>query len=354
MTPAYVLGIGGYSGTGKTTLIEEALVHLKREGLFVGVVKHTAHHKLSPDTEKKDTARFYRAGADFVFACDDEQAFARYPRKDAGIDHVLDRLPGALDLVLVEGFKAHTGLRRVWLATAKAVNPEIPEGHETALVLYRDDPLYIKKLMDYVRKELDDFHSRRPLRGGLLMGGKSVRMGTSKALLRIGTESLIERSFSVLSRVSSGTVLLGSEDIPEGLASTDRLPDIPGIKGPLAGMLSAFRWDPASAWIISAVDMPMMSGHAWNWLLKQRKPGVWAVLPRLTAESAAETTGACYEPMIFEYVEELARKGVFKLQTIARHPKVITPRVPPAIAAAWKNVNTAAEWKNALSKLDAP
>jgi molybdopterin-guanine dinucleotide biosynthesis protein MobB len=352
MTRAYILGIGGYSGAGKTTLIEEALVRLKGEGLSVGVVKHTAHHKLSPDTEGKDTSRFYRAGADFVFACDAGQSFARYPHTDADIVHVLSRLPGGLDLVLVEGFKEHSGIRKVWLETGKSVGSRIPGGQTPALVLYRDDPLYIRKLLDYIHNELGNFHSRRPLRAGLLIGGKSVRMGTSKALLRVGAESLIERSFSTLDRISSGTLLLGSGEVPEALTSASRLPDIPGIDGPLAGMLSAFRWDPDSAWIISAVDMPLMSDRAWDWLLEQRKPGVWAVLPRLDEESAAETTGACYEPMIFDYVEELAREGIFKLQTIARHPKVITPQIPPALAAAWKNVNTAAEWKAAQSKFD--
>jgi molybdenum cofactor guanylyltransferase len=351
MTRAYILGIGGYSGTGKTTLIEKALVRLKGEGLSVGVVKHTAHHKLSPDTEGKDTSRFYRAGADFVFACDDEQAFSRHPRMNADIDHVLGRLPGGLDIVLVEGFKADPGMRRVWLETGESDRSRIPREQKPALVLYRNDPLHVKKLLDYIRNELGNFHSRRFLRAGLLIGGKSTRMGRSKALLRIGAESLIERSFSVLSRVSPGAVLLGSGEVPGTLTSACRLPDVPGIDGPLAGMLSAFRWDPDSAWIISAVDMPLMSDLAWEWLLKQRKPGVWAVLPSLDAESPAETTGACYEPMIFEYIEELARQRVFKLQAIARHSKVVTPHIPAAIAAAWKNVNTEAEWKDALSKL---
>ncbi len=352
MTRACILGIGGYSGAGKTTLIEKALVHLKSDGLSVGVVKHTAHHKLSPDTEGKDTSRFYSAGADFVFACDDEQAFSRHPRRNADIDHVLSRLPGGLDLVLVEGFKADHGIPRVWLETGGSVSSRISGEQKPALVLYRDDPLHMKKLLDYIRSELGNFHSRRPLRAGLLIGGKSTRMGRSKALLRVGAESLIERSFSVLSRISSGVVLLGSGEVPGPLTPARRLPDIPGIDGPLAGMLSAFRWDPDSAWIISAVDMPLMSDLAWEWLLKQRKPGVWAVLPRIEAESAAETTGACYEPMIFEYIEELARQRVFKLQTIARHSRVATPQIPATIAASWKNVNTDAEWKDALSKLD--
>jgi molybdopterin-guanine dinucleotide biosynthesis protein MobB len=352
MTRACILGIGGYSGAGKTTLIEKALVHLKSDGLSVGVVKHTAHHKLSPDTEGKDTSRFYSAGADFVFACDDEQAFSRHPRRHADIDHILSRLPGGLDLVLVEGFKADHGIPRVWLETGGSVSSRISGEQKPALVLYRDDPLHMKKLLDYIRSELGNFHSRRPLRAGLLIGGKSTRMGRSKALLRVGAESLIERSFSVLSRISSGVVLLGSGEVPGPLTSARRLPDIPGIDGPLAGMLSAFRWDPDSAWIISAVDMPLMSDLAWEWLLKQRKPGVWAVLPRIEAESAAETTGACYEPMIFEYIEELARQRVFKLQTIARNSRVATPQIPATIAASWKNVNTEAEWKDALSKLD--
>lgn len=351
MTRACVLGIGGYSDSGKTTLIEKALVHLKRDGLSVGVVKHTSHHRLTPDSEGKDTSRFYGAGADFVSACDTEQVFARYPWKGAGIDHLLSRMPSGLDLVLVEGFKENTAIRRVWIEAGGA-RPDIPEGQEPALVLYREDPLHLEKLVDYIRKELLRFQSGRTLRSGLLIGGKSVRMGTSKAMLRVGAQSLIERSFSTLSKISSGTVLLGSGDVPETLASSCRLPDAPGVKGPLSGILSAFRWDPESTWIISAVDMPLMSEDAWNWLTKQRRPGVWAILPRIGTGSAAEMTGACYEPMIFEYIEELARKRVFRLQAIARHPKVITPLIPPGIASSWKNVNTAAEWKEALSKLD--
>lgn len=352
MTHALVVGIGGYSGSGKTTLIEKALVRLREEGLSVGVVKHTAHHKLSPDTKGKDTNRFYEAGADFVFACDADQAFSRYRKKDADINHVLSRLPGGLDIVLVEGFKAHPGTRKVWLETGKTVKAGVAGARKPELILYREDPLYVGKLIDYVLRELGNLNLGRPLRSGLLIGGKSSRMGKSKSLLRIGTESLIERSYSTLCGISSGTVLLGSGEVPGSLTQAYRLPDIPGVDGPLAGMLSAFRWDPGSAWIISAVDMPLMSKHAWNWLLEQRKPGVWAVLPRLDAKGAAETTGACYEPMIFEYVEELAQKRVFRLQAIVRHPKVITPRIPPAIVDAWRNVNTAAEWKDALSKLD--
>jgi molybdopterin-guanine dinucleotide biosynthesis protein A len=183
----------------------------------------------------------------------------------------------------------------------------------------------------------------------MLVGGKSTRMGRPKALLEIGGVPLAERSFNILSEVSEKTVLLGSGQIPECLGSVERLPDVQGIKGPLAGMLSAFRWAPQGTWIISSVDMPLMHKDAWIWLLSQRRPGIWAILPRFKGGRGVETTGAVYEPMIFEHVESIARKGVLKLQEIANHPKVITPIIPRSLASAWNNVNTEEEWKSAVS-----
>jgi molybdopterin-guanine dinucleotide biosynthesis protein A len=66
----------------------------------------------------------------------------------------------------------------------------------------------------------------------------------------------------------------------------------------------------------------------------------------LGAGSKAEATGACYEPMIFQYVEALSKEGIFALRAIAEHPKVVTPEIPHTIAYAWKNVNTPEDWKN--------
>lgn len=346
-TLACVIGISGYSGSGKSTLIEKALPLLKGEGLRVGILKHTTHHSLELDVKGKDTDRFYKAGADFVFAHDAAQGFARYPLPDAVLPDVLGRFPRGLDLIIVEGHK-DAEMPRVWLETGKPGSEKMPEGIKARTVLYRNDPWYLEKFLEFVHDELQLSHSLLRLNAGLLVGGKSSRMGRSKALLEINGETLAERSHKTLSRIADRTLLLGSTILPGPLRGVDRLPDISGIKGPLAGMLSAFRWDPACAWIISSVDMPLMHKRAWEWLLSQRRPGVWAVLPCLKP-AGAETTGACYEPMIFGYIESLAEKGISKLQVIAKHPKVSTPLVPPSLASAWKNVNTAEEWEAALN-----
>ncbi len=343
MTRACIVAVGGYSGSGKTTLIEKALSELKREGMYAGVLKQTSHHRLEPDREGKDTDRFFRAGAEFVLGCDAHQGFARYPEENADLHDVLRRFPTGLDLILIEGFRG-SSLPGVWIEKGGGGKRKSCRTSPSLTVLYRRDPGYVDDFLAYIHRSLRMFHSGRPLRAGLLIGGKSRRMGRPKALLRVNGETLVEKSVGTLIAVSRGPVLLGPGEVPVSLETIPRIPDAPGVAGPMGGMLGAFRWDPQSAWIISSVDMPQMEEKAWRWLLDQRRPGAWAVLPCLPGRTNAETTGGCYEPMIFEYVESLAARGKVKLQEIARHPKVLTPRIPEAIAHAWKNVNTPEEW----------
>ena len=344
--PFCVVGVGGYSGAGKTTLIETVLSELKAAGLRAGVLKHTGH-SLSLDVEGKDTERFYRAGADYVLAHDDHQTFSRHRDSGGGLADHLSAFPAALDLVLVEGYKK-SGLPGIWITaeTAGSRNPGL-SGHASRKVIARDDPGHVATVMEYIRQELESCHSRRRVMAGLLIGGRSMRMGTDKALLRIGGELFAERSYRTLGEVAARTFLLGSAELPGPLGRADRLPDVAGVRGPMAGILSAFRWAPESVWIISAVDMPFMDREAWEWILGQRRPGVWAVLPLLKKGAKAETMAACYEPNILGEVESLARAGISTLQELTHHPRVITPLVPKSLARAWKNVNTIAEWKRA-------
>lgn len=354
------MGISGYSGSGKTTLIEKALPELKRQGLSVGVLKHT-HHMLALDTEGKDTDRFFRAGADFVAGRDDLQLFCRVSQPGGDLQDALSRFPHGLDLILVEGYKG-TDISKVWLETnappREAGEKRKPEDTgdqgpaENHIVLYRDDPEYLGHFLQYIRAELVRFHSARQVMAGLLIGGKSSRMGSPKTMLGIGGGTLAERMAGILSSVASRTVLLGAAEIAETLREADRLPDVTETVGPLAGMLSAFRWAPLSSWIISSVDMPLMHEGAWQWLLGHRRPGVWAVMPQLQGSEIVEAAGACYEPEIFDFIGSLAQKGGSRLQMIAAHPKVIKPVIPAHLEEAWKNVNTPEDWEKALAALN--
>lgn len=347
MKSVCIIGIAGYSGSGKTTLIRKILPELKKKGLYVGVLKHI-HHKLNIDIKGKDTDHFYRAGADYVLAHDRQQGFARYRSNDKTFADCVRKFPAALDLIIVEGHKDIT-IPGIWLETKSfSEKAGAVSVHGSRSIIFRDDPEYHLKALALIQRELESLHHKRPINAGLLIGGKSTRMGMSKSLMKIQGRSLASRSYAILSAVSERAVLLGAGQIPESLHTAGRLADVPVVEGPLAGMLSAFRWAPQSAWIISSVDMPLMNKEAWQWLLSQRRPGVWAVLPKIKGSTGVETTGAVYEPMIVEYIESLAAQGIASLQEIAKHEKVITPFIPEALESAWSNVNTPDEWKKTL------
>jgi len=127
-----VIGFAGYSGAGKTTLVEKLIPALKRRGLRVSVVKH-AHHKFDIDHPGKDTYRHREAGAfEVVVASDRRLALMREFEQPAqlSVHQLIAELHDGVDWVLVEGFK-HSDLYKieVWRAPAAdrpALYPEDP------------------------------------------------------------------------------------------------------------------------------------------------------------------------------------------------------------------------------------
>ena len=105
-----LFGIAGWSGCGKTTLMERLIPALAGEGWRVGVVKH-AHHNFDTDLPGKDSYRFRQAGARAVLAGSSRRwALIRElgegePEPDVWEQAGRLFAEGGCDLVLAEGFK---------------------------------------------------------------------------------------------------------------------------------------------------------------------------------------------------------------------------------------------------------
>lgn len=180
-----------------------------------------------------------------------------------------------------------------------------------------------------------------PLWACVLIGGRSSRMGKPKHLLQ-DQQGLtwLERTVALLRPLVDGLVLSGGGEVPEGLHDLIRLPDIPTVAGPLAGILAALRRYPSVSWLLVACDMPDIREEAVRWLLSRRRPGVWGVVPRLREGGHVEPLLALYEFRCASLFEELASAGCLRLGAVAEDPRIETPLVPESLRSSWRNVNT--------------
>lgn len=121
----HVVGFAGYSGAGKTTLVERLIPLLRARGQRVSVVKH-ARHGFDMDTPGKDSYRHREAGAfEVVVASSERLALLREFEQpvELTVHQLIANLFDGVDWVLVEGFRDADLLKiEVWrAATGKAV-----------------------------------------------------------------------------------------------------------------------------------------------------------------------------------------------------------------------------------------
>ena len=101
-----VIGLAGFSGAGKTTLVEKLIPLLVARGHSIATIKH-AHHAFDADIEGKDSWRHRQAGASQVLVSSKKRR-VHFTETADETEASLDTLLAALapsDIVLVEGFK---------------------------------------------------------------------------------------------------------------------------------------------------------------------------------------------------------------------------------------------------------
>jgi molybdopterin-guanine dinucleotide biosynthesis protein MobB len=128
-----ILGFVAYSGTGKTTLLEQLIPALRARGLRIALLKH-AHHDFDIDIPGKDSYRLRKAGATQVMVAS-ARRWALVNENDDDHDEpqlaeLLQQLdPSRFDLLLVEGFK-HEKYPKIELWRSELAKPLLyPHDH---------------------------------------------------------------------------------------------------------------------------------------------------------------------------------------------------------------------------------
>jgi molybdopterin-guanine dinucleotide biosynthesis protein B len=128
VSSARVLGIVGWSGAGKTTLITKLIPLLSSRGLQVATLKH-AHHAFDVDQPGKDSYEHRKAGACEVLVSSARRWVQMHEVGD-GVEATLPELlkrVSPCDLILVEGFKTAQHFKLEVFRQANGKPPLHPE-----------------------------------------------------------------------------------------------------------------------------------------------------------------------------------------------------------------------------------
>jgi molybdopterin-guanine dinucleotide biosynthesis protein MobB len=138
-----VVCFAGYSGAGKTTLVEGLIPILKAQGQRVSVIKH-AHHKFDIDHPGKDSYRLSAAGADTMLISSPEKlAMVKKHLAAPPIEELIATYFQDVDIVLTEGFKL-SGMPKVEVHRKERSDTLLCRGelHDPTLIaVASDEPL---------------------------------------------------------------------------------------------------------------------------------------------------------------------------------------------------------------------
>ena len=136
-----IFGFAGYSGAGKTTLIEQLIPRFVMDGLRVSLIKH-AHHGFDLDQPGKDSFRHREAGATEVFLVSNQRWVLMHElrgRAEPSLEEQLTHM-SPCDLVLVEGFK-YTAIPKIEVHRAANRKPLIYPENINIVALTSDTPM---------------------------------------------------------------------------------------------------------------------------------------------------------------------------------------------------------------------
>jgi len=180
----------------------------------------------------------------------------------------------------------------------------------------------------------------------VLAGGRSSRMGTDKAFLRLGNDLLIERQLRCLRESGAAEVLISgrAEADYSRFGATVVRDDFPQ-SGPLAGVAAALRASSSSLLFVLAVDMPRMTPAMILKILSRCENGAGCVP---FDDHGFQPLGAAYPISLQPLAEHMVSVGRFSMQDFvaqaASEGYLKTLHLERADHIYFTNINLAQEW----------
>ena len=150
-----IFGLAGWSGSGKTMLVTQLLPKLTGQKLAVSTMKH-AHHNFDIDKPGKDSHSHRTAGATEVLVTSTNRWALLHENRgapEASLEQLLRHMT-PVDLLLVEGFKAHAH-DKLEIHRPSVGKPLLAPGDPHVVAIATDQPDALPGTMDPALPILD-------------------------------------------------------------------------------------------------------------------------------------------------------------------------------------------------------
>ena len=210
---------------------------------------------------------------------------------------------------------------------------------------YKDIPLFsindVNGIGETIKKIIGNCSV--PIKGLVLAGGNSTRMGHDKGAIKYHGKAHREYLADLLNDFCSHTYLSVRNESINFKTQYSTIPDSFLNLGPYGGILSAFKKDPNSAWLVVATDLPLLDVNTLNDLMKGRDKSKMATCFHNPETAFPEPLLTLWEPRAYPILLQFLAYGYSCPRKVLINSEI--RELPIKNADVLRNVNTPEELK---------
>jgi len=304
--------------------------------------KYVFHHEgnlqiTTSGNINKFAQRLQFAQYDFVFINGNHYAGSKQiifldPEKEASINKRIDQISDVQFFVkmtnVIEPFQSLKDKFSNW--------NEIPQY----------EMIDVKKITNHIANIVKE--TIPTIKGLVLVGGKSTRMGKDKSQLNYFGKPQKEVAKELLENHNLET-FYSVKDFSTSLEMTSEIKDTFLNLGPFGGICSAFQKDPNTAWLVLATDVPFVNDELIKLLLEKRNPSKVTTTIKGKGKEFVEPLITIYEPKAYPILLQYLAQGYSCPRKVLINSDVEIVEVNDDFI---RNVNTPEEFENAKNEIN--
>ena len=202
---------------------------------------------------------------------------------------------------------------------------------------------HVEKITDHISKIVSE--TIPSIKGLVLTGGKSTRMGKDKSVLEYHGKPQKEFVKELLESQGFETFY----SVQNNNGNLDEILDTFLNLGPFGGICSAFQKDPNSAFFILATDLPFIDIDLIKLLLEKRNPSKVATAVKGKEKQFPEPLITIYEPKAYPILLQYLAQGYSCPRKMLINSDVEIVEVEDNLI---RNINTPEEYEKAKKELN--